>query len=62
MKECPCRDCPYRKATCHDYCREYIDWHDERVKESKARAFDLLMEKFADDIIWRNRLERRRRS
>lgn len=51
MKECPCRNCPYRKATCHDYCREYIDWHESKVTEDKARAFDRFMELVAEEII-----------
>ena len=61
MRECPCHNCPYRKATCHDYCKDYLEWHDERVTESKTRAFDHLMELFSDQIIWKNCKERRDR-
>jgi len=59
MKDSPCHNCPHRKPTCHDFCREYIEWHEERVTESKARAFDKLMAMIADEIVWRNSIDRR---
>lgn len=61
MKTSPCLDCQYRKATCHDYCKDYLEWHDEKVMQDKARAFDNLMGLIADQIIFRNRYERRRK-
>ncbi len=36
MKKSPCQDCPYRKATCHDRCEEYLDYHDELVAAREA--------------------------
>lgn len=61
MKSSPCFNCPYRKATCHDYCREYLDWHAEVVAFDKARKFDKLMNLIADQIIWKNSTDRRNR-
>ena len=53
MRMSPCQECPYRKPTCHDYCREYLDWHDELVAFKKARAFDKIMDAIDAKIIWR---------
>ena len=61
MRECPCHNCEHRKPTCHDFCKDYIEWHDEKVVMSKARAFDHLMDIIADAIIWNNCKERRDR-
>lgn len=59
MRECPCHNCEHRKPTCHDFCRDYLDWHEEKVTVSKARAFDHLMDIITDTIIWNNCRERR---
>lgn len=32
---CPCHECPYRKLTCHDHCREYIEYHDALVEAKR---------------------------
>lgn len=53
MKTNPCQDCPYRKPTCHDFCREYIEWHEELRAFKKARMLDKLMDAIEDRIIWR---------
>ena len=26
MKECPCKDCNKRHATCHGECKDYLEW------------------------------------
>ena len=44
MKENPCRKCPYAKPTCHDFCRERLEYHDQLLAYRKARLFDKLME------------------
>lgn len=59
MKTSPCLNCPYRKATCHDYCREYIEWHEEKVMQDKARAFDRFIEIAVNEILHNNRTKRR---
>lgn len=45
----PCQNCPYRKATCHDRCGEYLAYHDELVAAREAlrvadRAIGFLMD------------------
>ena len=45
----PCQNCPYRKATCHDRCGEYLTYHDELVAAREAlrvadRAIGFLMD------------------
>lgn len=53
MKSAPCHECPHRKPTCHDFCREYLEWHDEQLAFKKAKAFDRMLDSITEFIIWR---------
>lgn len=56
MKENPCHNCPYRKPTCHDFCKEYLEWHQEQVAMKKAAAFDKLMNNIVAGLtLWETR-------
>lgn len=44
----PCQNCPYRKLTCHDRCKEYNEYHDALVNAKRklgeaTEAVDFLM-------------------
>ena len=49
----PCKDCPYRKPTCHDFCREYIEWHDDLLTQKKAKAFDKFLDGLTEYFLMR---------
>lgn len=58
MRNSPCLNCPYRKATCHDYCREYLDYHEERLSEKEQ----LTLEKLAIHFLMESALKREKRA
>lgn len=35
----PCQNCPCRKPVCHDYCAEYLEYHDALV-EAKRKVME----------------------
>lgn len=65
MGNCPCQNCPYRKATCHDHCEEYLDWHDTLVAAKDAlriadKAIDLVVEGvYKRKRLWHRKGERK---
>ena len=50
---CPCHDCEWRKPTCHDFCREYLEWHsDQRARKEKA-ALDKILDGITEWMLQR---------
>lgn len=40
----PCHDCPYRKPVCHDYCREYLVWHEDQLARKRKAKIDKILD------------------
>jgi len=32
----PCHECPHRKLTCHDRCKEYLEFNEKRLASRNA--------------------------
>ena len=51
--ENPCKNCKHRKPTCHDFCKDYLDWHDDLLTKKKAQAFDKFLDGLTEYFLMR---------
>lgn len=61
-KNIPCtRDCPNRNTRCHSSCTDYIEWHENRIKQQKAyheqRNLEMKLDNY--EVVRSQRLRKR---
>lgn len=50
---CPCQECEYRQPTCHDFCREYLEWHDWQRERKEKAALDKILDGITEWMLHR---------